>query len=532
MSCDRNDYSVINDADKIVKVNPDSALNLLSTIENPYNLHDKNKADYWRIRSQAHYRKNTAMTTDSLILNSLHYYLNNNDTVNLIESYLLVGEYYRWKNRPDSAIYLFNKGFELTKITGDTLNIPQFLYKSGFTELSRNNKKVAAEYFKTRLCYDKRSHNTYYLLGLISEGDSTKKYIDKSIELALLKGDSLSAAHYIRNYASELLVNKDYSEAIKLIRKTGELSDFYKDFGSNHLILTQIFIATGKLDSAQYYLNRAEKESRKNSFGGYSNNGIIGHNNAVYTLQAVIDAKHNKDINLIPMYRFNDSIINENYKKNRILMEQISERNTLEQQNLKLYINKQRNQITLIIISAFVIFFIIIVYLYFLKRKRKFEEIEERAESLQRLFEEALNVKDEKQSNSQLFRKTLLQQLGIIKLVATTPVKQKSDLLLQIIDISNESISTESLLKWKDLYSIIDSVYDNFYTKFYERYADILIEREIQLCCLLCAGFSTVEISAVMQQSMQTIYQRKSTIRNKLKIKDKEDIISFLYDHI
>ena len=50
-------------------------------------------------------------------------------------------------------------------------------------------------------------------------------------------------------------------------------------------------------------------------------------------------------------------------------------------------------------------------------------------------------------------------------------------------------------------------------------------EKEIQLCCLLCAGFSTKEISVVTQQSVRTIYQRKTDIRHKLGMDEKEDII-------
>ncbi|SHF05388.1 hypothetical protein [Dysgonomonas macrotermitis] len=527
-SCHKSDNQILKEVNEIVKMKPDSTLILLSMIENPSQLEGKDKADYWRIRSRAHYQMHNAMTTDSLILYSVDYYQYNQDTSNLIESYLLLGEYYRWINQPDSTNSVLNKGLEIVKSREDSIYISQFLYKIGINELSRGKSQEAINYFKRRISFDKKSHNSYYLAGIYSNDDSTQYYLDESVRLALQIGDTLSAAHYLRNYASIFLKNKDYSNAIKLIEKTGELSDFYKDFGANHQLMTQIFIVTERLDSAQYYLDKAKNEYRKSSFGSYSDLNLIGNQNALYVLQAIIDTKHNKEVDLAPMYRFNDSIISETNRKNEILLEQITERNNLEQQNLRLLINRQQTHILLIIIFSFVIFLSIIAYLYTQKKKRKLQEITERAESLQILFREALNVKDEKQNNSQLFRKTLLQQLGIIKLVATTPAKQNKGLLHQIIDISNESVSTESLLKWNDLYSIIDSIYDNFHTKLKEKYGNILIEKEIQLCCLLRADFSTVEISAIMQQSMQTIYQRKSTIRGKLKMEDKEDILPFL----
>lgn len=42
------------------------------------------------------------------------------------------------------------------------------------------------------------------------------------------------------------------------------------------------------------------------------------------------------------------------------------------------------------------------------------------------------------------------------------------------------------------------------------------------------AEFSTKEISVVTQQSIPTIYQRKTNIRKKLGMDEKEDIIDFI----
>lgn len=530
MSCTQNNKQLLEQADIAVEKQPDSALILLSKIENPHYLEKKEKADYWRIRSEAHCQKSLAMTTDSLILFSLKYYQEVNDTINMLDTYLLAGEHYKWERKLDSVSYILNLGLSKAIAIKDSIYISQYLYQLGSNELFRNENKEATKYFKERIKFGKNAYDSYYLVSIFSSDDSTLYYfyLNKGVELALEKQDTLSAAHYLRNYAGIYLKNKNYNKAIELINKTGELSDFYKDFGANYQLLTRVYLAKEKIDSAQYYLNKAKNEVRKNSFGGYSDKNLIGTKNGLYVLQAIIDAKNNKEIDIASMYRFNDSIIAETNRKDLILFEQINERNNLEQKNLQLLINKRNNQILLIGIFTFILLASSVVYLYNLRRKRKITEIKEREETLQKLFKEALSVKDQKQNNSQQFRKTLLQQLGIIKLVATTHTIQNRSLLLQIIDISNESVSTESLLNWMDLYSIIDSIYDNFYTKLNERYGIILIEKEIQLCCLLCADFSTAEISAVMQQSMQTIYQRKSTIRNKLKMEDKEDILSFL----
>ena len=84
----------------------------------------------------------------------------------------------------------------------------------------------------------------------------------------------------------------------------------------------------------------------------------------------------------------------------------------------------------------------------------------------------------------------------------------------------------------------IDLVYDGFYTRLRDKYGNVqgsnvqstkeqrplLNEKELQLCCLLKADFSTKEINMLTRQSLQTIYQRKTQVRQKLNLAEAEDI--------
>ena len=65
-------------------------------------------------------------------------------------------------------------------------------------------------------------------------------------------------------------------------------------------------------------------------------------------------------------------------------------------------------------------------------------------------------------------------------------------------------LSRRPIFSWGSLF------YDGFYTQLNNRYSGILNEKEIQLCCLLKANFSTKEINMLTRQSLQTIYQRKN----------------------
>ena len=84
------------------------------------------------------------------------------------------------------------------------------------------------------------------------------------------------------------------------------------------------------------------------------------------------------------------------------------------------------------------------------------------------------------------------------------------------------------LIDWQSIFQMIDLVYDGFYTQLNNWYSGILNEKEIQLCCLLKANFSTKEINMLTRQSLQTIYQRKTQIRQKLSIPEADDILYHL----
>jgi hypothetical protein len=119
-------------------------------------------------------------------------------------------------------------------------------------------------------------------------------------------------------------------------------------------------------------------------------------------------------------------------------------------------------------------------------------------------------------------RKLMLQQLGVIKTIAGTPTEANQQLLARLMALNEETAN--ALIDWPSIYQTIDLVYDGFYTRLVQKYGNVLNEKEIQLCCLLKADFSTKEINMLTRQSLQTIYQRKTQVRQKLSLAEAEDI--------
>ena len=230
---------------------------------------------------------------------------------------------------------------------------------------------------------------------------------------------------------------------------------------------------------------------------------------------------------MLDVARYNDSVANALTALQSTVRRKDESKETLSQANLILTVERKQAQLNLLLALLVLVLAGGGVSLYIRNRRNRLIEAEERAETLTRLLEDATRNQS-KGEDGQFFRKILLQQLGMIRLVAKQPTSQNQELLRPNSGITFHVLPVESLLVWEDLYPIIDRIYDNFYTKMDSCFGDVLIDKEKQLCCLLCADFSTKEISVVTQQSIPTIYQRKTNIRKKLGMGEKEGIVEFI----
>lgn len=208
-----------------------------------------------------------------------------------------------------------------------------------------------------------------------------------------------------------------------------------------------------------------------------------------------------------------------------------SERGALQQQSRALALKAESEHKTVIIlVITLVTLLIVISALWILRQRRQRErENEERAEALQKMVDELKSTPAPQPDSTHTptaLRRAMLQQLGIIKMVAETPTEQNREMLRKISSIEGET--NGELVNWENLFEVIDNLYSGFYRELHLRHGDKLSLKEEQIIVLMAAGFSTKEISVITGQSTATIYVRKSAIRKKLGVPEKEDILVFL----
>jgi len=61
-----------------------------------------------------------------------------------------------------------------------------------------------------------------------------------------------------------------------------------------------------------------------------------------------------------------------------------------------------------------------------------------------------------------------------------------------------------------------------------QHFGSVLTDKEVQTCCLLCAGFSTKEIAVITRQAVNTVYIRKSSSRQKMGMPEGADIVEWV----
>lgn len=515
---------ILDNAEMIAIENLDSALSLLDAIDPTELTIDSLKAKYHLIKASIHERQGHLISSDSLIRYSAEYY-KDKDPYRAVSSATLAALYDYWVrgdrnaidkldsltnlvNMPDSLaiIPLRNRAYWSPKLFDVTGNRPaikrlialdmdsasQILYKYWlYLDYLFDNQNDSALIILNDLIEEAESSNSYadqfrYEYEKIGALEESGRYLE-SLELSdkfLEKAPGNSIEHYIRLWKSLAMFN----------------------MGNRDSAIMEL----EKADSCASMISEAER--------GY-------YNSFAYVLHTVYDFQKTGKLRLISI-----ALINNRQKDNLFRTQSLqkeSEQNALEIENKRLSLKvKSERQRSIIIIIVLVGLIISVLSIWFaLNRRRKTIEAEERAEVLQKMVEE-LKAPSSSSNVQDSLRRAMLQQLGIIKMVAETPTEQNRDMLRKLSSI--ESDTEGALVNWANVYEIIDNLYSGFYTRLHDSHRDFLSDKEEQIIVLMMAGFSTKEISVITSQTTATIYTRKSTIRRKLGVPEKEDILAFV----
>ena len=482
--------------------------------------------DFQQVLDAAETRANQAksLSEDTLLVQALEYYqtLEPKDSARLSQATILTAYHYWWKGDKAQAYDLLEGIANTDREALITL----------IDLASRDNDFVACyEYLKPMIHDD--SEDEFWIQQAwaalhfyLNQPEECERLFDNITQYIRTPQDSsLYWRQVLPNHAD---IISDYGKQEKAIQLQEQVLNHFMGKDSAKVALTHASLARYHL--LQNNLKKAEQhlllvEESANDDFRYN----PAMNSYMQMLRSILNYAQNKRINLKEWALYSNSVGNNAVIKQAMIDAKEENNRLLTERNLKLTIEQQRSQITFIYIGIGLVAIIGGLAFYIRKRKHQMEEKEEELEALRQLVTESQQHTGQK--DDRFFKRIMLQQLGVIRMAASNPTTANQELIRRMSEIVDGHVPVDSLLNWEDLYQTIDYIYNGFYTRIKEKYGNLLNEKELQLCCLLKANFSTKEISIVSGQGVRTVYQRKSVIRQKLKLEEKGDIVDFLSIH-
>ena len=513
-------------AEDLMYPHPDSALHILQAMTPPED--ELNHATWALLLTQAKY-KCFVDQSDSLV-NIAHDYFasSNNPERNALALYLKGGLLYDNRQYDEALNYYLEADKEVEKLSNDTLG---FLIDSHICMIYAYQKlyDYAIEYAWKSNEHAIQSNNPNYLvLSYIRiaranadvDIDESITCYEKAISIAEHNGILNLKATALVEIAGRYIVpsKKDYERALFAIKEAMKI----KQTDQTYVVLGDIYRKKNNIDSAYFYFNKAAKsENIYTSSTAYQGLYYLSKESGNYK-EAIEYSER--------LWNKQDSINKIASNKALIEMqEKYDQQRVKDEMTAKMTLQKQR---ILMGIGVAILILCFIAYRIRIRNKERITrlaEAEERIETLNHLLEEAQKEPSpDAGQDDTFFKRILLQQLGIIRMVANTPTALNQALLRRLAETGNDEMPAEELIAWKDLYPIIDRLYDNFYTRLMEHFGSILTDKEIQTCCLLCAGFSTKEIAVITRQASSTVYFRKTSARQKMGAPDGADIVEWV----
>ena len=369
---------------------------------------------------------------------------------------------------------------------------------------------------------------TYFYLG---EYDKMEESFEKAIAHTSDSAFIVNVVH--RNYADLL---GEIGQTDRAIHMHEELAAIYRKGESWLLVeslysLSRLWLNKGDKQRADRYMREAEElfETYRATISSPSAEaGLLAH-------RQVLNYALHGNYQMMPLATYNNQWQENDYIRYRVAEAKERSMSDLREQVLRQKLAKQRQTVLLVGLVCVVLGLCLLLAYLYRRRQRLLLEKEEEIETLRGIIND-LRMDDVRCTKEADVRKLMLQQLGVIKTIAGTPTEANQQLLARLMALNEETAN--ALINWPSIYQTIDLVYDGFYTRLVQKYgaaaqsnepaSPVLNEKELQLCCLLKADFSTKEINMLTRQSLQTIYQRKTQVRQKLGLNEAEDITKIL----
>ncbi len=535
--------SILERAANIVEQYPDSALLLLDSIPNPYELNKSQFAHYMLRSVQAKDKAYKDITSETLIFEIRDYYKKEKDQEKLALSEFYCGRVLQSQEKYKEAM----KSFLEAETTAEKNKDPYLIGMANFfmgdlcddqllNDEAMLHYKKAKENFATLQNKYKHTMMVYTRIAfayvLEELPDSAFLYYKKGLEIAEKNNDLDGLSMIYQNMGvtfSHIGKTKEARDAILHAISLHSQNSGASPGPKLLLNMAKVYYQENNMDSALHYANASLK---------LSEDTMTSIKSSIYYLMSDIEKSAGNYKKSLEYYEIYSDLLLDilREKKDPAFLE------VQKKYNFELIGNANRKLVIerLWLSIAFILFAVLAFFIFYKNRiknrdalmlaKQQIYQLKEMVVEKDRAIGE--NNNDEK---NKVLRRTLFKQLDILKKISLLEgyldkeeKKVGKTILKKVNGIIYES---NNKFDWSIFYQSVNALYDDFLLRLASSYPD-LTEDEILICCLSKIGLSNEEINLLLKSTTNVIQKRKSSIREKTGMRKQEHFIKQLDDII
>ena len=519
---------LLNEVEKAIAINPDSASNLLNSISSPEKLDDKTFARWCMLSGKITDEIFTTILPTYQLERAYDWYSSHGSPDEQVQILIYLGRSYFADGDYDKAMSIYTNALDiaeknkLNNLTGYTYSYIGDLYGEKFMRTEAIKRyKAAAE------CFKKENNTDSYACALRDVG---REYacIDSLSRALKILTIADSVARNTKNIEVTASIDNALGNIYAMQNKYDKAEEYFlkalvgRETMPDYMALIDLYIASGAINKAKELLSKIPQDNPKYTYSiKYLYYQI--YNEEKNYKEALTNLKEYVEITDSIIYADNQSkILNIESKYNHLKISK-------EVDRLKI---KQQSYIIVLVICIGILLLIIIGYLLY--RKKAKEKIQRQQEELNRIKTDLLYVSLELEKKKRLLdtfkeKNESYEEMQEEISLLTTNYKQLQNKILENSPLHKELIHLANQNKprnnkplitdkqWKLIADEITYIYPNLRKYIYSRCPD-LPEQDFWYCCLYISGFDTNTEAKLLNITVDSVRKKRLRLRQKLNI--------------
>ena len=532
---------LLNEVEKAIAINPDSASNLLNSISSPEKLDNKTFARWCMLSGKITDEIFNSILPTYQLERAYDWYSSHGSPDEQVQILIYLGRSYFADGDYDKAMSIYTNALDiaeknkLNNLTGYTYSYIGDLYGEKFMRTEAIKRyKAAAE------CFKKENNTDSYACALRDVG---REYacIDSLSRALKILTIADSVARNTKNIEVTASIDNALGNIYAMQNKYDKAEEYFlkalvgRETMPDYMALIDLYIASGAINKAQELLSKIPQDNPKYTYSiKYLYYQI--YNEEKNYKEALTNLKEYVEITDSIIYADNQSkILNIESKYNHLKISK-------EVDRLKI---KQQSYIIVLVICIGILLLIIIGYLLY--RKKAKEKIQRQQEELNRIKTDLLYVSLELEKKKRLLdtfkeKNESYEEMQEEISLLTTNYKQLQNKILENSPLHKELVHLANQNKprnnkplitdkqWKLIADEITYIYPNLRKYIYSRCPD-LPEQDFWYCCLYISGFDTNTEAKLLNITVDSVRKKRLRLRQKLNI-ILPDNNATLYDYL